>query len=138
VAAVLQRLAVLAALGGATAFVWLVDPSQGDLHPPCPSRLLLGLDCPLCGGLRGTHDLLHGRVVQALDHNLLLPAIFAVLCVVLAMWLLSLVGRRAPMLLVPRAVMVPAVGLVATFTVLRNLPVASLEFLGSGASGAPG
>jgi Protein of unknown function (DUF2752) len=126
------RWATLAAVAGATAYVGLVDPSGRGVYPLCPSRLLFGVDCPACGGLRGTHDLLRGHVGQALDHNLLLPGFLAVLGVALALWLLPLVGRPAGTLRLPRWATVGAVALVAAFTVARTLPLAPLEFLGSG------
>ena len=107
-------------------------PLDAGVYPLCPSRLLFGVDCPACGGLRGTHDLLRGHVGQALDHNLLLPGFLAVLGVALALWLLPLVGRPAGTLRLPRWATVGAVALVAAFTVARNLPLAPLEFLGSG------
>jgi hypothetical protein len=125
------RWATLAAVAGATAYVGLVDPSGRGVYPLCPSRLLFGVDCPACGGLRGTHDLLRGHVGQALDHNLLLPGFLAVLGVALALWLLPVVGRPAGSLRLPRWATVGAVALVAAFTVARNLPLAALEFLGS-------
>jgi hypothetical protein len=125
------RILTVAALAAAAAIVALVDPQTGGPYPPCPSRTLLGLDCPGCGGLRGTHDLLHGNVVQALDHNLLLPAVLVVMAVALGLWLLPLVGRPARTLRPPRwAVLAAGAGVVA-FTVLRNVPVSGLEFLAS-------
>jgi Protein of unknown function (DUF2752) len=126
------RWATLAAVAGATAYVGLVDPSGRGAYPPCPSRVLFGVDCPACGGLRGAHDLLRGHVGQALDHNLLLPGFLAVLGVALALWLLPLVGRTPRALRLPRRATVGAVALVGAFTVARNLPLAPLEFLGSG------
>jgi Protein of unknown function (DUF2752) len=126
------RWATLAAVAGTTAYVGLVDPSRGGVYPLCPSRLLFGIDCPACGGLRGTHDLLRGHVGRALDHNVLLPGFLAVLGVVLALWLLPLVGRDARAPRVPRWAAIGAVTLVAAFTIARNLPVASLEYLASG------
>jgi Protein of unknown function (DUF2752) len=125
------RWATLAAVAGATAYVGLVEPSGRGVSPLCPSRVLFGVDCPACGGLRGTHDLLRGHVGQALDHNLLLPGFLAVLGVALALWLLPLVGRPAGTLRLPRRVTVGALALVAAFTIARNLPLAPLEFLGS-------
>jgi Protein of unknown function (DUF2752) len=126
------RLAALAGLGAAAGYLWAVDPARDGVWPTCPSRLLLGLDCPGCGGLRGTHDLLHGDIAGALDHNLLLPATLAVVAVLLALWMLPLVGRRARTVHVPPWAMVAAGVVIAAFTVLRNLPVAGLEYLGSG------
>jgi Protein of unknown function (DUF2752) len=126
------RWATLAAVAGATAYVGVVDPAGRGAYPLCPSRALFGIDCPACGGLRGTHDLLRGHVGQALDHNLLLPGFLAVLGVALALWLLPLVGRPAGALRFPRWATVGAAALVAAFTVARNLPLAPLELLASG------
>ena len=129
----LGRAAGLAAAAGVTAYVGLVDPSSGGAYPLCPSRALLGVDCPACGGLRGTHDLLHGDVVAALDHNMLLPALLAVYAVTFGSWLRPLVGRAARPVSVPRWVVTTGIVVAVAFTVLRNLPVAGLEFLASGA-----
>jgi hypothetical protein len=125
------RLAGLAAAAGAAAYVAAVDPARGGF-PSCPSRLVLGLDCPACGGLRGTHDLLHGDVAAALDHNLLLPLWLGVAAAAAVLWLLPLAGRRAPAVRPPRWLVIGAGALAVLFTVLRNLPVAGLEFLAAG------
>ena len=127
------RLAGLGAAVGATALVGLVDPEGGGPYPLCPSRLVLGIDCPGCGGLRGTHDLLHGHVLQALDHNLLLPFTLGLMAFAFGRWLLPLVGRPARPLHPPPWAVVAALVVVVAFTVLRNLPVPALAWLGSGA-----
>jgi hypothetical protein len=127
------RVAVLASAAAVTGMVRVVDPARGGVYPVCPSRLLLGVDCPGCGGLRATHDLLHGHVGQALDHNLLAPAVLVVAAVALGLWLLPLVGRPARTLHPPRWAVVAALVVVVAFTVLRNLPVPALAWLGSGA-----
>lgn len=106
------------ALGaGALAYVGLVDPHRPDsLYPPCPFRMLTGWYCPACGGLRMTHDLLHGHVAAAATDNIValigLP--------LLLIWALSRIGSG-------RKVITPAVLIVITviavaWTVLRNLP----------------
>ena len=118
---------------GLTAYVGLVNPATDGLYPPCPSRVLLGLDCPACGGLRGTHDLLHGDVAGALDHNLLLPGLVAVLAVLAGLWLWPLTGRAAPVVRWPRWLVVTGAAVAMGFMVVRNLPVDSLAWLGSGA-----
>ena len=43
-----------------------MDPDKGGAYPLCPSKALFGVDCPACGGLRGTNALLHGRIGEAL------------------------------------------------------------------------
>jgi hypothetical protein len=47
------------------------DPSLNHFFPPCPFYTLTGLFCPGCGSQRAFHDLLHGDVLNAADHNLL-------------------------------------------------------------------
>ncbi len=109
-----------AALAGLAALV-VRDPHGSGSYGTCPS-LLLGVYCPGCGALRGTHDLATGHVVEAVGHNLLLLPALAWL----AWWWLAQAtsGTRA-------AVGGPwesgrfAYGLLAVlavFTVLRNVP----------------
>ena len=120
------------AVGGAlVAYVGLVDPSRGGLYPRCPSRLLFRVDCPFCGGLRGTHDLIHGHVARALDHNVLLPAYLIVVAVMVGMYLMPLIGRPTPQVRVPRWAIATAAVVVLAFTIARNLP--GFDYLASGA-----
>ncbi len=74
------RAGIYAALGvggvataGALTYIGLVDPHRpGSVFPPCFFKALTGWDCPACGGLRMTHDLLHGDVVAAVHDNVYL------------------------------------------------------------------
>ena len=106
----------------ACALVYAVDPSQPGRYPPCPTKVLTGLDCPFCGSLRATHELMHGNVLGAADLN---ATVFLVLPAVALLFLL-LTRRRmrgepwTPQ--VPRWAMVGAVALLVAFTVVRNLP----------------
>lgn len=60
---------------GACAIAALVSVAVTDPHrsrallPRCPTKLLTGLDCPACGGLRLTYDLLHGDLRAAAHDN---------------------------------------------------------------------
>jgi hypothetical protein len=64
----------LTAVGALMVALYIRDPEAGGLFPSCPFRSLTGLLCPGCGSLRATHDLLHGRVIEAFAHNALLVA----------------------------------------------------------------
>ncbi|EUA12005.1 hypothetical protein I546_2275 [Mycobacterium kansasii 732] len=72
---------------GALGYIGLVDPHRGDsLYPQCPFKLLTGWNCPACGGLRMTHDLLHGDVAAAINDNVFLVFLLAGIPVI-AGWL---------------------------------------------------
>jgi hypothetical protein len=113
------------------ALVAAVDPNQPGRYPLCPTRALLGIDCPACGTLRGLHALLNGRVADAVSHNLLLVAAVPLAALVWVRLLVAASGRPLRRLDPPRwavpAFIVTAVG----FTVLRNLPLSSLSWLAS-------
>ncbi|GAA4551032.1 DUF2752 domain-containing protein [Amycolatopsis samaneae] len=63
-------LAVAAGAGVCCVAVWLGDPTTpGGPLPVCPTKALLGIDCPGCGGLRMAYSLLHGDIPAALHYN---------------------------------------------------------------------
>ena len=52
--------------------VWVGDPTTpGGPLPLCPTKLLLGIDCPGCGGLRMLYCLMHGNLLAAARFNAL-------------------------------------------------------------------
>ena len=106
-----------ALLGGGLAYVGLGDPHSSDfIFPACPFKLLTGWNCPACGGLRMTHDLLHGDLAAAVvDNVFLLVGLPALLAWILVRWR---TGR--PIMTMP-AIAVIAV-LAITWTVVRNMP----------------
>lgn len=65
-------LAVAAGAGIGCVAIWLGDPTTpGGPLPVCPTKVLLGIACPGCGGLRMTYSLLHGDIPAALHYNAL-------------------------------------------------------------------
>jgi hypothetical protein len=106
-----------AVLAGAVGYVGLVDPHSADsIYPHCPFKLLTGWDCPFCGGLRMTHDLLHGHLAASISDNLFL----LVGLPLLTGWLLIRWQRGRRTVPVP-AVITITVATIA-WTVLRNMP----------------
>lgn len=77
--------ALLAIAGCAVLFA--IDPNEPGRYPLCPTRALLGIDCPGCGLMRGTYDLLHGDVAGTIDHNLLIPFAIPIVFVLWLGWL---------------------------------------------------
>jgi len=102
---------------GALTYVGLVDPHRpGALFPACPFKLLTGWNCPACGGLRMTHDLLHGEVSAAVVDNVFL-LIGLPLLAIWAVWR----RRRGQRVFTPAVIVVIAIAMLG-WTVLRNLP----------------
>ena len=106
-----------AVLVGALTYVGLGDPHNPDfIFPVCPFKALTGWNCPACGGLRMTHDLLHGDLGAAVVDNVFL----LVGLPMLAAWLLLRWRRGQPLMTTP-AIVVIAIAAI-TWTVVRNLP----------------
>jgi hypothetical protein len=106
-----------ALLAGAVGYVGLVDPHHPDsIFPVCPFRLLTGWNCPLCGTLRMTHDVLHGDVVAAITDNVFLLAGIPML----VGWIL--LRRRGEKTLLPMPAAVSVIIVTLAWTVVRNLP----------------
>jgi len=68
---------------GMLCVVYVIDPHQSSLLPPCPFKTVTGWNCPGCGSTRAVHLLLHGRVGDALDRNILMVASIPILIVML-------------------------------------------------------
>ena len=127
----------IAGLIGASAYIGMVDPNQAGHYPLCPLKYLMGADCPGCGGLRSVHSLMHGDVVGAVDHNLLVVLAFPIAIVWLTLLLIAR-WRGQPIAgstwvrkwATPLAY--AAVALVVVFTIARNLSF--VPFLDSGLS----
>ena len=106
-----------AVLTGALAYVGIADPHRpGFGFPVCPFKALTGWNCPACGGLRMTHDILHGDLGAAVVDNVFLlvglPMLFA--------WLLVRWRNGKPLMNTPAMVVIIVAA--TTWTVVRNMP----------------
>ncbi len=114
----------LVVLGAATVAVHLRDPHVSGSWGFCPSRLLFGIDCPGCGGLRAVNDLTHGDLAGASSSNLAFVVALPFIVVALGLWTARARGGR-PYRIPARAVRPltwATVVLLVVFTVLRNVP----------------
>ncbi len=113
------HLAAAAAGGAGLVVVGLVDPSRHALGPPCPLLTLTGLNCPLCGATRATHQLLRGDVAAAVDFNALYVAALPLVVVLALFWVLQ---GRWPAWCAWRWARWALGAVAMLFFVLRNLP----------------
>jgi hypothetical protein len=109
----------------------VVDPTHGP--PICPFKAVTGLDCPGCGGTRALHQLFTGHLGAALSYNLLAVVILPVLLWGLFTSLTKVLGGpRWRSVSIARPWIWIAFAGVAVFWVVRNLPVAPFDWLGTG------
>jgi hypothetical protein len=115
--------AILFAVGlGACAYVVAVDPNQSSAYPQCPTKLLTGLDCPLCGATRAMHSLLKTDLVGALDHNLLYVLLLPFIAYAFVAWTTTRLGRpMTPLPMSSKWVNIPLFVVMVVFAVVRNL-----------------
>lgn len=121
------------ASAGGLAYLAAVDPNEPGHYPLCPTQALFGIDCPGCGIMRGTHDLVTGNAAGAVDHNILLVVLVPLALILWLGWLRrswtghtrSVTARQSQ-----RRTTALVIGLVAmiVFGVVRNF----VPYLGSG------
>lgn len=105
---------------GACAAVALWNPGDGGT-PLCWSQSVLGIDCPLCGGLRCANALLRGDWLAAADHNVLLAVLLPLVALAWVVWLVrSLRGLPTPRPRLSRSWWIAVAVLLVAFTVVRN------------------
>jgi hypothetical protein len=120
-------LGAIASLGA----LFCVNPAAAGVFPDCPSRMLFGVDCPACGGMRATFALLRGDIASAAEHNALLLGFYPMVVTLWLSWIVRSLGQRDFLeVLRPysRSITITAFSIVVGFTILRNLT----PYLGSG------
>jgi hypothetical protein len=113
------------------AATWVADPTTpGGPSPVCPTKALLGIDCPGCGSARMLYSLLHGNVVAAARFNALGLVALVLLVWAYAAWTYGRVtGRRVRGWQHRRWAAMVTLVLVAAWFVVRNLPFAPFNAL---------
>ena len=116
---------------GTCAAVWIADPTTpGGLLPVCPTKALLGVDCPGCGTLRMIYSLLHGDLLAAVRFNALGLVALGLLAVAYGTWTYGrAAGRQITGWQHHRWAPVIALALVSVWFVVRNLPFAPFTAL---------
>src|SRR5271165_5376914 len=124
-------LAVAASTTLVCAAIWVGDPTtpHGPL-PVCPTKALLGIDCPGCGSMRMLYSLMHGNLPAAVRFNALGLVAVVLLVWAYAAWTYGRVtGRRVRGWQQKRWSAVVALLLVAAWFMVRNIPFAPFTAL---------
>ncbi|MBD0373973.1 MAG: DUF2752 domain-containing protein [Pyrinomonadaceae bacterium] len=101
-----------------------------NMYPSCPFHSLTGLNCPGCGTLRGLHQLMHGHLLSALNHNVLMVLMLPFFAYTLVSYaLVATRGRGLPKPFVRPLYLHTLLWAVLSFWVLRNIPVYPLTLL---------
>jgi hypothetical protein len=107
----------------ACAYISTVDPNHSSAYPQCPTKLLTGLDCPMCGATRAVHSLLQGNLVGAMDHNLLFVLLLPFMAYGFVAWTATRMGHpMKPVPIASKKVWIPLAVVMVAFAVVRNLP----------------
>jgi len=118
------RWALLAGAGaGGAAVLFTFDPSRNGFYPLCLFHRVTGWNCPGCGGLRATHQLLHGHLGEAFRLNALVVLAVPALLALAARWLwVRGRGRRIPPKPLATFWIWALLALMLGFGLTRNLP----------------
>lgn len=108
---------------GVAAVMFFFNPAEHGFFPRCFFRMVTGWDCPGCGGLRATHQLLHGEVRAAFVLNPLLVLAFPLVVYFAARPCVDrFAGIKLPQPFKSTIWIWIAAVVVVGFGVLRNLP----------------
>lgn len=115
-----------AGAGLVCAAVWFGDPTTpGGPLPVCPTKALLGIDCPGCGSMRMLYSVMHGDLLAAVKFNALAVLALVLLVFAFATWTYGrVIGRRMWSWQQYRWSALVTMMLVLVWFVVRNLPFA--------------
>jgi hypothetical protein len=114
---------VCVGLGGLL-ILYFFAPTQYGFYPRCLFHASTGLSCPGCGSLRAMHHLLHGQWAAALHYHALLIVLLPVIPGALIWQVMT--GRKIFLLFQRPFWIWSLLGVIVTFSILRNLPFGPL------------
>lgn len=118
---------ILAAAFLAAVLIYQHPPAESRYYPPCIFKKMSGYDCAGCGSARATHALLHGRVWQAANYNLLLLLLLPVMLIGSLHFFTGKMEKPWAFLNRPLLLLV----LILLFWFIRNIPQAPFSWLHS-------
>ncbi|MBB5913377.1 hypothetical protein BJY24_002244 [Nocardia transvalensis] len=120
-----QPLLVAGAAVGAATLLHFRDPHVSGSYSICPFYALTGWWCPGCGGLRAMHNLTDGRLLDAVQSNVLLVPLLIGFVVWWVDWSRRRMRGQAERVLpfrIGRTQLWVILAALTVFTVFRNTP----------------
>ncbi len=109
--------------------LYFFDPAERGFFPVCIFHSVTGLNCPGCGGLRATHQLLHAHFETAFRLNPLFVVALPLAAVFFARPAFQkLRGEKISVAVNPAWLWIGMVALIV-FGVVRNLPFAPFAWM---------
>ena len=97
-------------------------PDRYHFYPACPVYHYLHVYCPGCGSTRALAALLHGRLAEAMHYNPLFVVLLPMLCLFAGfVYWKAAVRNRIEWPQLPQTVLASLLGVIAAFTIVRNL-----------------
>lgn len=113
------------AVAGVITALHFRDPHRDGSWGVCPFYELTGYWCPGCGGLRGVNNLTDGRILDAVQSNLLLVPLLLIFAVWWGEWLVRS-WRGQPVRTLPRGLsrmwLWGTLAFLLAYTIFRNTP----------------
>lgn len=97
----------------------------------CIFNSLTGLYCTGCGSGRAAYDLIHGNIIEALDHNFLMIMFLPLIIYYLLKRYLAIVINRdlLPSVYISHKMFVSIIIIIIIFTIVRNIPIYPFSLL---------
>ncbi|MCE5194863.1 MAG: DUF2752 domain-containing protein [Nitrospiraceae bacterium] len=102
--------------------IFLFNPTESLIFPPCLFKKLTGFYCPGCGSLRAFHQILHGNLAAAFGFNpmavLMIPFLAGY---ILYDGVMNKIFQQK--ILMPPIVIWTLLFIIILFGILRNIPI---------------
>ncbi|MCX7834097.1 MAG: DUF2752 domain-containing protein [Ignavibacteria bacterium] len=121
---------VLISAAALTFILYYFDPTKLRYYPPCYFHYITGYYCPGCGGIRGTHFLLNGNIIEAIKSNLLIFTFIPLITYYLiTRFVLLIFNKNLSTFNPPLWLVMVFVIIILLYWILRNIPVYPFNLL---------
>jgi len=122
-----QKLKAAAVLFTAVVLIiilYTLNPTEYKYYPPCYFKEITGYLCPGCGGIRATHLLLRGQIIEAIKSNLLIVLFIPIISYYLISEIIFLLfNKKLPPFNPPLFVVIIFIVVIICYWIFRNINI---------------